>query len=208
MDLLELTKQLSEGLEPSSSATIRHSCVYHHYYCDGFDDKGWGCGYRTLQSLCSWAKGQVTPPTTVPSVSEIQEILVSVGDKPQSHVGSRDWIGTTEAYLVLDHLYGVSCKIVHVLNGASVLDHVTTLLTHFTEIGSPVMIGGDVDGASKTLLGVCTSPPLFLIADPHYIGPSDQPSVISTGFIKWHGQELFQTSSFYNFCLPQPITKS
>ena len=91
--------------------------------------------------------------------------------------------------------------------------------------------GGDVDGASKTLLGVSTHPPLFLIAvsysnynyyclncffdlrlyfllhaqDPHYVGPSDKACVIASGFIKWHGPELFQTSSFYNFCLPLSI---
>ena len=27
---------------------------YWHYYCDGFDDRGWGCGYRTLQTIVSW----------------------------------------------------------------------------------------------------------------------------------------------------------
>ena len=27
---------------------------YWHYLCDGFDDRGWGCGYRTLQTIASW----------------------------------------------------------------------------------------------------------------------------------------------------------
>lgn len=27
---------------------------YWHYLCDGFDDRGWGCGYRTLQTISSW----------------------------------------------------------------------------------------------------------------------------------------------------------
>ncbi len=51
--------------------------------------------------------GQVATPTHVPSIREIQESLVAVGDKPESHVGSRDWIGTFEACIVMDHLYGV-----------------------------------------------------------------------------------------------------
>ena len=69
---------------------------YYHYLCDGTDDRGWGCGYRyylemylnilashlfrTLQTVISWiilkqGKG------TVPSIREIQECLVKVGDK-------------------------------------------------------------------------------------------------------------------------------
>ena len=27
---------------------------YWHYLCDSFDDRGWGCGYRTLQTIASW----------------------------------------------------------------------------------------------------------------------------------------------------------
>ncbi|XP_064403694.1 ufm1-specific protease 2-like isoform X2 [Halichondria panicea] len=204
MDLLDLTKQVSASavLDPSTTATIKHRCTFHHYCCDGIDDKNWGCGYRTLQSLCSWAVGQVAITTSVPSVRDIQQILVEVGDKSKSHVGSRDWIGTYEACMVMDHLYWIACRIIHMPQGASILDQLPVLSAHFTENGSPVMIGGDVDGASKTLLGVSTHPPLFLIADPHYVGPSDKDIVIASGFIKWHGPELFQTSSFYNFCLP------
>ncbi len=64
----------------------------------------------------------------------------------------------------MDHLYGVkdldifvlyefelifldiqaSCKLIHVPRGTSVLDHVPTLLAHFNDIGSPVMIGNSI----------------------------------------------------------------
>ena len=27
---------------------------YWHYCCDKVDDRGWGCGYRTLQTISSW----------------------------------------------------------------------------------------------------------------------------------------------------------
>ena len=39
MDLHDFAKQVSNDLEPSSTATIIQPCVYHHYCCDGFDDK-------------------------------------------------------------------------------------------------------------------------------------------------------------------------
>ena len=28
---------------------IKGNYEYYHYICDQFDDRGWGCGYRTLQ---------------------------------------------------------------------------------------------------------------------------------------------------------------
>ncbi len=34
--------------------TVRGDYDYWHYGCDGFDDRGWGCGYRTLQTIASW----------------------------------------------------------------------------------------------------------------------------------------------------------
>ena len=30
---------------------IRGAYDYYHYLCDQFDDRGWGCGYRTLQEM-------------------------------------------------------------------------------------------------------------------------------------------------------------
>ena len=79
--------------------------------------QGWGCGYRTLQSLCSWAENKLHSSSShiaeggvvadVPSLRKIQEVLVEVGDKPQSFIGSREWIGSFEACIVLDHLFGV-----------------------------------------------------------------------------------------------------
>ena len=44
----------------------------------------------------------------MPSVREIQETLVEMGDKSVEFVGSRDWIGCFEACLVLDQLFSVS----------------------------------------------------------------------------------------------------
>ena len=69
--------------------------------------QGWGCGYRTLQTLCSWAVEHLQSDVSVPSLSKIQEVLVEVGDKPLSFVGSRQWIGSYEASIVMDQLYKV-----------------------------------------------------------------------------------------------------
>ena len=72
--------------------------------------QGWGCGYRTLQTICSWLQcqgknGELVP---VPSLLKIQEQLVAMGDKPSSFASSRNWIGSVEVGLIVDSLYDVS----------------------------------------------------------------------------------------------------
>ena len=74
--------------------------------------QGWGCGYRTLQTLCSWAQyklrseGQKASPP--PTLHDIQQALVTMGDKPTSFLGSREWIGSVEVAMCLDYFYDVS----------------------------------------------------------------------------------------------------
>lgn len=61
--------------------------------------KGWGCAYRTLQSMISWileARGDSV--TQIPSILDMQKCLVSIKDKPESFYGSRDWIGALEVH--------------------------------------------------------------------------------------------------------------
>ena len=94
--------------------------------------QAWGCGYRSLQTLCSWANNTARSSSVnvvsskteqpldakdtrvsnnyVPTLRKIQETLVEVGDKPQSFIGSREWIGSFEACIVLDHLFNVSMQ--------------------------------------------------------------------------------------------------
>lgn len=40
--------------------------------------------------------------------------LVDAGDKPATFVGSRQWIGSIEVQLVLNHLIGITSKILFV----------------------------------------------------------------------------------------------
>ena len=54
----ELVKNIHRlGLEnPPDSlgndfTTVKGEYQYYHYLCDNYDDRGWGCGYRTLQEM-------------------------------------------------------------------------------------------------------------------------------------------------------------
>ncbi|KAJ8282878.1 hypothetical protein COCON_G00053970 [Conger conger] len=184
--------------------------VYFHYGCDGQDDRGWGCGYRTLQTICSWLhlnRPHLKARESPPGLREIQQALVTVGDKPPSFLGSREWIGTFEAALVLDQLYDVPCKIVHVRRGGAELEDVADELhRHFQTQGSPVMMGGDRDNSSKGVLGVCTSArgSHLLVMDPHYHGPPlDRGSAQGLRWVSWKRAGSLDHCSFYNLCLPQ-----
>lgn len=35
--------------DPVKCSLIKGDYLYFHYGCDGHDDRGWGCGYRTVQ---------------------------------------------------------------------------------------------------------------------------------------------------------------
>ncbi|CAB3989159.1 probable Ufm1-specific protease 1 [Paramuricea clavata] len=181
---------------------------YYHYACDGHNDVGWGCAYRTLQTLCSWINNNCnieTQSPNVPSLSKIQETLVTIGDKPSTFMKSREWIGSFEICLFLDHCYNISSKIIHVRSGSEVGLKFDEFVEHFQKFGSPVMIGGDSDAASKALLGIATdgNKKYFLILDPHFSGNPDIDSLQRNGWVAWKDEELFLTESFYNFCLPQ-----
>ena len=49
-----------KGLEKGRGETggevhlVDGTYTYHHYMQDQFDDDGWGCAYRSLQTLISW----------------------------------------------------------------------------------------------------------------------------------------------------------
>lgn len=189
---LEIGPFLKEGdkLEEILGVNKKIEYEYWHYCCDSFDDRGWGCGYRTLQTIASWIINRQSLPLSeqpinensakaVPSIPEIQRVLVEdLKDKPNSFLGSRDWIGSFEVCLVLDYLYDVPCKIIHapaiVTKGESrhsIVDHVDALRNHFQKFGSPIMMGGDVDSSSKGIFGIATSKNkkyYLLVVDPHF----------------------------------------
>ncbi|KAJ8717770.1 hypothetical protein PYW07_005700 [Mythimna separata] len=183
---------------------------YYHYLCDGFDDRGWGCGYRTLQTVCSWLTDNQNSDVKVPSIREIQEILVQLEDKPKGFLGSRQWIGSFEVCLVIDKLYDIPCKILHVNQGDELQTLVDTLVLHFQKFGSPVMMGGDVDASSKGIVGIHVDNrgASLLVVDPHYVGKEQTKEFLfNKGWVKWQRLSDFISGSFYNLCLPQVKAK-
>ncbi|CAB3359075.1 Hypothetical predicted protein [Cloeon dipterum] len=179
---------------------------YYHYNCDGFNDKGWGCGYRTLQTLCSWLKlNHKKEGPAVPSIPEIQNMLVEMEDKPASFRNSRQWIGSIEASYILSHLYNWDCRIIHMSSGAALQDKINVLRKHFASGGGPVMAGGDLDCSSKCIVGERAGH--LLIVDPHFAGTATTVEKLQAdGWVRWYELSEFLESSFYNLCLPLPVT--
>ena len=201
------------SLEPSKTSSnslkafVKGDYNYYHYNQDNINDAGWGCAYRSLQTLFSWfilntSKGK---GKKVPKIPEIQEILVKIGDKDKSIINSNQWIGAVEVNLVLNELLGIDNQIIYISSGKEMNSKGRELIKHFECNGTPVMIGGGV--YAYTILGVdydrIKGECKFLILDPHYSGEDDLKSIINKGFCAWKGIDLFKKEEFYNMCLPQ-----
>ena len=193
---------------------VSGSYVYYHYLCDGINDVGWGCGYRTLQTICSWIilneanlKNLQIKQNQVPSILDIQKALVNMNDKTNSFLNSKEWIGSFEICLCLDYFYDIPCKIHHIRAEDNFFESLNVLKEHFKVYASPVMMGGDSDAASKCILGICGDNEKnckLLILDPHC--STHHPSVktlLKENWVCWRGLDTFIKSSFYNLCLPQ-----
>ncbi|KAI4342509.1 hypothetical protein MLD38_027131 [Melastoma candidum] len=201
----------SSGVSGGVVSLVEGSYEYYHYLQDGFDDSGWGCAYRSLQTIISWFRLQLYTSIDVPSHREIQLSLVEIGDKEPSFVGSHEWIGAIELSFVLDKLLGVSCKVINVRSGSELPEKCRELALHFEVQGTPIMIGGGV--LAYTLLGVdyneATGDCAFLILDPHYTGSDDHKKIINGGWCGWKkavdskGKSFFLHEKFYNLLLPQ-----
>ena len=201
------------GLERAERcAVVVGDYQYCHYLYDGQDDRGWGCGYRTLQTIISWLTHHSRPDITVPGLRRIQEILVEIGDKPRGFVGSRDWIGSVEVGLVIDQLLDVPCKILHSRSGQELDSVFEEVFRHFELRRCPIMMGGDLDASSKGIFGACqtSTAKYLLVLDPHFVASSSSTSenvtnefLVEKGWAKWVMLGDFSSSSFYNLCLPQ-----
>ncbi|XP_037949430.1 probable Ufm1-specific protease 1 [Teleopsis dalmanni] len=199
------------GLKPPCPGTTfltRGDFQYFHYGCDGFNDQGWGCAYRTLQSMCTWIlyKQDKVGTLHVPGLREIQETLVRIEDKPKDFIGSRAWIGALEVFYVVNDLYDVSCKILHIPSRDEFKNHMCALKDYFENIGGFVMMGGDMDAASKGIAGIhiAKEDVYLLVIDPHFVGiPISIKELVDCGYISWKKTTEFVDSSFYNLCLPQ-----
>lgn len=184
--------------------------LYSHYQQDHIDDSGWGCAYRSLQTILSWCINEryisLPSPNTLTSHTDIQRALVFVDDKPSSFIGSREWIGANEVCYALEHLSGVQSRIIHVSSGSLVAsERGREFAKHFDTQGSPIMVGGGV--LAWTMLGIArnevTGKCQFLILDPHYEGRDALENIQGKGWVAWKTDDIFDASAFYNFCLPQ-----
>jgi hypothetical protein len=180
------------------SHLLRGKVAYYHYEVDSFDDRGWGCGYRTVQSMLSW----VAPDRVPPSIPEMQALLNSSDRKA--------WIGVQEAVTLLDMLHGAVVEVLPLASGDQVLRHLPRLAAHFDGGGGPIMIGGGLDVYSKTVIGVRISPapavPEMLVLDPHYVGRSqisDLDDLREGGWISWKPMSMLSAESFYNLAMPR-----
>jgi hypothetical protein len=108
---------------------------------DNFNDNGWGCAYRSFQTIFSWFKLQGYTQKPVPTHREIQQALVEMGDKTKEFIGSTKWIGSFEISFCLSHMLGVECKMLSVSRGGDLGEKARELQYHFETEGSPVMIG-------------------------------------------------------------------
>ena len=191
---------LKAGIKHGVCALVDGRYSYHHYMQDNFNDNGWGCAYRSLQTICSWFKLQGYTTTDVPNHIQIQEALVSIGDKPRNFIGSRQWIGSFEVGICLDKLLKVSSKILHVPCGAEMACKGRELIDHFREQGTPIMVGGGV--LAHTILGVhfdeSSGDIKFLILDPHFTGNEDLKTVQEKGWCGWKGPNFWDQTAHYN----------
>ncbi|CAI5449184.1 unnamed protein product [Caenorhabditis angaria] len=185
--------------------TVRGSYNYHHYMQDGIDDNGWGCAYRSFQTIWSWfiLNGYTDKP--VPNHRQIQQCLVDIGDKETKFVGSRQWIGSTEISFVLNSMLNLECRFIATNSGNEVVEKARELARHFETVGTPVMIGGNM--LAHTIIGVDfnenTGETKFLILDPHYTGSEDLKTIISKGWCNWKPAKFWSPDHFYNMVLPQ-----
>lgn len=192
---------------------IQGHYMYYHYMQDKYDDSGWGCAYRSLQTIASWFALQGYSSRDPPSHKEIQTTLVSIGDKSRDFIGSKNWIGAIELGYVLDSLYNVQSKIITVSDGSNMPSVAREIGQHFDTQGTPIMIGGGV--LAYTLLGIDynenTGDCAFLILDPHYTGADVLTKIHQGNWVAWKqvgdkaaaGGDLFVSGAFYNLLCPQ-----
>ncbi|XP_043793595.1 probable Ufm1-specific protease 2 isoform X3 [Apis laboriosa] len=148
--------------------------IYYHYMQDNFDDNGWGCAYRSLQTIISWFRLQGYTEIPIPSHRVIQKCLVDIGDKPSNFINSKQWIGSTEVGFVLESLLDISVKVLCASTGEEVSSLAPNLLHHFQTQGTPIMIG-----------------------------PEHLPTIINKGWCGWKSKDFWKKDAFYNMCLPQ-----
>lgn len=197
-----------KGGEETKTAFIRGMYEYCHYMQDQFDDNGWGCAYRSLQTCVSWYRMQFYSAKGVPGIVEIQELLKRIDEAHKDiKVGGKRWIGTVEGMHVLQDYLGVECRLEFCQDVDDMANKVPSFLQHFAIQGTPIMMG--VGQKAFTMVGLCYDSASgevgFLIVDPHYTGSDELKKILDKGWVGWKKLDFFrkEADGFINCCLPQ-----
>ncbi|GBG25963.1 Ufm1-specific protease [Hondaea fermentalgiana] len=163
---------------------------YFHYECEGMNDRGWGCAYRSLQMMLSYFyfRGFITLSEIkdVPDVVQIQVILqeMKVMDA-QFKAGCNQWIGSQEIAWVLSALVDVDCRFVKIetRGAASLQEAFAQIEEHLAEADTPIVACGAnlafiIAGTARAGPGRPFSESKLLVADPHYSGPDDVKMIV------------------------------
>lgn len=188
---------------------VQGALRYYHYGLQNTNDHGWGCGFRTVQTILSWLQPERPPPT-------LQKLQRELSTR-NLYAGERSWIGIQEAVVLLDVEHGAQMRIVHLeatthaRRAAACSSLADELVAHFERGGGPCMVGGGRDVYSKTVVGVSLAQPTsILILDPHYSGSpaaraagARRHEQYEGGWIAWRViDEVLRHDSFYNVGLP------
>ena len=77
--LTNVHKGLEQGIRSNEAevSLIEGTYTYHHYMQDRFDDDGWGCAYRSLQTLISWFRYAIIISYN-PKRKEVKSVLQKI----------------------------------------------------------------------------------------------------------------------------------
>ncbi|KAK2196358.1 Peptidase C78 [Babesia duncani] len=192
----------------SRATLVNGPYLYYHYNTCGISDGGWGCCYRSLETVCSWYMLNYYTTRAVPTHWEIQALLK---EKDPSHssleIGSNKWIGTVESGYFINWYLGFQTRTLYLNEIADFRNYNCILAEHFSKIKTPVIMG--VGLYAYVLLGIClgTEPgdAAYLIADPHYTGEHNIKSILEKGAVGWKRIDFLSKAaqgSFINICCP------
>eukprot|EP01025_Chloroclados_australasicus_P013700 TRINITY_DN16426_c1_g4_i2.p1 TRINITY_DN16426_c1_g4~~TRINITY_DN16426_c1_g4_i2.p1 ORF type:complete len:213 (+),score=19.74 TRINITY_DN16426_c1_g4_i2:276-914(+) len=180
---------------------------FYHFGEQGMDDRGWGCAYRSLQTVCSWLHEQnFTKSDGVPSHKDIEQVLLKSVD---GYKGIPQWIGSWELFMYLDVCFDISSKILNSNSSEELLLKYEQIKEHFQKGGSPIMSGAG--NSARIIIGIGkdeNEEQIMLVLDPHYIGINDPEQIISQGYCGWSKMaDIGKDVVFSNLLLPQVYTK-
>lgn len=198
---------------PPDALIVFDNYDYYHYNVDGNNDIGWGCAYRSIQTIVSWLRYNF--PHLVDRVPGIVDIQTRLKEIDYAHanmsIGSNAWIGCLEASTVIQDLSDghISCRILHACSPDDLEKYILNeVRDNFVNFGTPVMVGaGDY---AFVIAGVSAVTKQVLILDPHYIQANGN-DPIKKGFVGWKSirkhfdfKNTNASGGFMNICIPLP----